>query len=108
MVACIISFRTLFVRNEQLSDEIHAVHMRQQSEERRRQGLNKRMRMLRDSVLDTCRSLEGHWDDPNESLSRTVRLPKPPSGGLIVDFSTDAGSSLDQRFSKESSNESQV
>lgn len=64
--------------------------------------------MLHDSVLDTCRSLEGHWDNSNESLLRTLRLPKPPSGTLSVDFSTDAGSSLDQRFSKESSNQSQV
>ncbi|KAG6363083.1 hypothetical protein INS49_008178 [Diaporthe citri] len=108
LIACIVSFRSLFVRNEQQSDARDAAHMRQQSEERRRRGLKERMRMLHDSVLDTCRSLEGHWDDSNESLLRTLQVPKPPSGRLSVDFSTHAGSSFDQRVSKESSNQSQV
>lgn len=67
-----------------------------------------RMRRLHDSVLDTCRTWEGHWDDSSQSLLRTFRLPNPPSGRLSVDFSRDTGVSSSQRVSKEFSNEFQA
>lgn len=65
-----------------------------------------RMRRLHDSVMDTCRSWEGHWDDP--TLLRTFRLPKPPSGRLSIDFSKDSCETSDHNLSKETGNESQV
>ncbi|KAK2606503.1 hypothetical protein N8I77_005246 [Diaporthe amygdali] len=108
IIACIVSFRTLFVHNEQQSEARDAGCKRQESEERRRQGLTERMRRLYDSVLDTCRTWEGHWDDSSLSLLRTFRLPKPPSGRLSVDFSRDTGVSSSQRVSKEFSNEFQA
>ncbi|KAJ0104203.1 hypothetical protein J7T55_001690 [Diaporthe amygdali] len=108
IIACIVSFRTLFVHNEQQSEARDAGRKRQESEERRRQGLMERMRRLHDSILDTCRTWEGHWDDSSLSLLRTFRLPKPPSGRLSVDFSRDTGVSSSQRVSKELSNEFQA
>lgn len=65
-----------------------------------------RLRRLHDSVLDTCRTWEGAWEDSDMSLLRTFRLPKPPSGRLSVDFSRDDGGSFSQAPSKESRNDS--
>jgi hypothetical protein len=65
-----------------------------------------RMRMLYDSVLDTCPGWEGRSDDSRLSLLRISRLPELPSRRLSVDFSR--GASSDQSLSEESSNELQV
>lgn len=108
IIACLVSFRTLFVRNEQQSEAKEAEERNLQSNERRRRGLMERMRRLHDSVLDTCRTWEGEWDDSNASFLRTVRLPKPPSGRLSVDFSRDTGGSSDLKLSRETRNEYQV
>lgn len=67
----------------------------------------KKIRRLHDSIMDTCRSWEGHWEDTSLSLLRTFRLPKPPSGRLSIDFSRNADDS-DHKLSKEPGNESQV
>lgn len=104
IVACVVSFRTLFVHKENQSAVKEEVRLRQESVDRRRQNFLERMRRLHDSVLDTCRTLEGPWEDSDVSLLRISKyhLPKPPSGRLSVDFSRDNGNSLTQKRSGDS------
>lgn len=104
VVACVVSFRTLFMHKENQSAAKEEGRLRQESADRRRYNIMERMRRLHDSVLDTCRTLEGPWEDSNVSFLRTYQLPKPPSGRLSVDFSMDGGESFSQKRSRDSEN----
>lgn len=63
IVACAISFRTLFIHKEKQSAAKEEGRQSQASADHRRQNFLERMRRLHDSVLDTCRTLEGPWED---------------------------------------------
>lgn len=109
IIACIVSFRTLFIHKEQQqSDAKKEENKHQQAADhmQRKKSFLERMQRLRDSVLDTCRTWEGAWDDSDLSLLRTFRLPQPPSGRLSVDFSRDDGTSFSQSASKNSGDDS--
>ncbi|KAI1654487.1 hypothetical protein F4813DRAFT_371097 [Daldinia decipiens] len=92
IIACIVSFRTLFVQRENKNNE------RLQEQQRReaayqsaiRRGKRWRAKALHfhDSVLDTCRTLEGWSGSEAETLSMR-RLPGVPSGLMTVDFNDD-------------------
>lgn len=109
IIACIVSFRTLFIHKEQQqSDAKNEENKHQQvaDQMQRRKSFLKRMHRLRDSVLDTCRTWEGTWNGSDMSLLRTFRLPQPPSARLSVDFSSDDGTSFSQSASKNSGDSS--
>ncbi|KAI0451596.1 hypothetical protein F5B21DRAFT_486532 [Xylaria acuta] len=91
IVACIASFRSLFVHRDQKSAA------RREEEQRRkanyqsamRRGWRARLNYWHDSVLDTCRTLEG-WSGSSAETLAMHRLPTVPSGLLTVDFQDDA------------------
>ncbi|KAI1768439.1 hypothetical protein GGR53DRAFT_462406 [Hypoxylon sp. FL1150] len=86
LIACVISFRSLFVqtRNKaEIQAGIQAEQLRAQRERGGGGGLRRRMRELHDTLLDTCRELEG-CDAECEMHS----LPMPASGLMTVDFSS--------------------
>ncbi|KAK7974517.1 hypothetical protein PG989_016365 [Apiospora arundinis] len=85
-VACIVSFRALFVQREK---SVNAREEEKQQREAaylsaRRRGWRARARQMHDSVLDTFRSAE--------DMSRTGKsngLPDVPSGLMTVNFEDD-------------------
>ncbi|KAK0628380.1 hypothetical protein B0T17DRAFT_505061 [Bombardia bombarda] len=93
IVACIVSFRTLFVhkgnqnseryRQQQQRDEAYRSAMR-------RRGWRSKAREFHDSVLETCKDIEGSWSLSEDSYAMgRGGLPMPPSGLMTVDFSND-------------------
>lgn len=89
LIACIVSFRTLFVqRNNKVQDE-HQKHLLREAahQSAMRRGWRTRARQFHDSVLDTCKTLEG-WSDSDETLGMRS-LPGVPSGLMTVDFNDD-------------------
>lgn len=60
-----------------------------QSAMRRGKGWRARARNLHDSVLDTCKTLEGWYDSDAETLAMRG-LPVVPSGLMTVDFHDDS------------------
>jgi hypothetical protein len=89
LIACIVSFRTLFVqRNKKIQDE-HQKHLLREAarQSAMRRGWRARARQLHESVLETCKTLEG-WSDSDEAL-RMRSLPGVPSGLMTVDFNDD-------------------
>lgn len=90
LISCIVSFRSLFLRREKTSHDL--LRERQRKESARQNALDKRWRIrlrnLHDSVLDTCRTLEG-WPGSDEELNAMRTLPSVPSGLMTVDFSDD-------------------
>lgn len=98
-MACIVSFRTLFVHKEQQqSDAKEAEARRRQVEDQ--SADERRMRQPRhDSLLHTCsRTCEAEGrlvvEDSDLSLLGTsmvpFRLPKPASGRFSIDFSRES------------------
>ncbi|KAL7628399.1 hypothetical protein AAE478_002601 [Parahypoxylon ruwenzoriense] len=91
IIACMVSFRTLFVQQDKNSEN------RLQEEQRRaaarqnavRRGWQGRARHMYDSLLDTLKSLEGQSSSDTGSLGMRG-LPVVPSGLMTVDFNDDA------------------
>ncbi|KAF4636503.1 hypothetical protein G7Y89_g1573 [Cudoniella acicularis] len=90
IVACIVSFRTLFVQRENISSA-RAQEQQQREEACQsaiRKGWRARMHRLHDSVLDTCKSLEG-WSGSEAETLAMRGLPGVASGLMTVDFNDD-------------------
>lgn len=93
IIACTVSFRSLFVNKQRQHQEVtpgqspQAGQQWTSTEEKKRRWRNERLRRFHDSVLDTCRTLEGSWDSSEFAMLPGHTLPKPPSGRLSVDFS---------------------
>ncbi|KAK9425269.1 putative Integral membrane protein [Seiridium unicorne] len=90
-VACIVSFRTLFVqRGNQVVDRVQEQRIREAAyKSAMRRGLRARARQLHDSVLETCKTLEG-WSGSNAESLKMRGLPGVPTGLMTVDFGDDA------------------
>lgn len=88
IIACLVSFRMLFVNREQKAKKRLQEQQRKEAflqSKARRRWQNKVLR-LHDSVLDTCRNLEGV--DLVDSRADTFALDVP-SGLMTVDFNDD-------------------
>lgn len=94
-IACIVSFRSLFVRR---AEKESALRREQQQREaayrsaiRRGRGWRARWQQLNESVLDKCRTLED-WQgsDVDNPHGNCNGLPTVPSGLMTVDFHDDA------------------
>jgi hypothetical protein len=90
MIACVVSFRTLFVQQRNVSQE------REQKQQRRQQlydnaiqrGLRFRARQMHDSLLDTYKTLEGLSQSEDEKSMHG--LPSVPTGLMTVNFEDDS------------------
>ncbi|KAI1414861.1 hypothetical protein F5Y13DRAFT_9797 [Hypoxylon sp. FL1857] len=90
IIACIVSFRTLFVHQERKSED------RVQEEQRRaalrqeaaRKGWQARAHHMYDSVLGTLKTLEG-YETGDSNSGRMRGLPVVPTGLMTVDFNDD-------------------
>ncbi|KAK3942881.1 hypothetical protein QBC46DRAFT_351976 [Diplogelasinospora grovesii] len=92
IIACIVSFRTLFVQRKNESSARYQQRVRREQAYRSalRRGWRAKAREFHDSVLDTCKTLEGEWSDSfDEMLAMDAVLPKPASGLMTVDFGND-------------------
>ncbi|KAI1630817.1 hypothetical protein F4809DRAFT_235431 [Biscogniauxia mediterranea] len=91
IIACMVSFRTLFVQQERNSEK--RIQIEQQLAAARQEaaqgGWHRRARHMYDSVLDTLKSLEGSPSD-RSGVSDRSGLPIVPSGLMTVDFNDDA------------------
>ncbi|GAW17836.1 hypothetical protein ANO14919_073030 [Xylariales sp. No.14919] len=83
LIACAVSFRSLFVQRRAVMSDNQPRQRRTPSGNRERTGgrLSDRMRRWQDSFLDTCYELEGPDD------YQLHNLPKPVSSRMTVDFS---------------------
>ncbi|KAI1087192.1 hypothetical protein F5B19DRAFT_500296 [Rostrohypoxylon terebratum] len=91
IIACMVSFRTLFVQQDRKSEnriqlEQRLVAARQEAVGR---GWQIRARRMYDSLLDTLKSLEG-YSSTDSQHSGMRGLPVIPSGLMTVDFNDDA------------------
>ncbi|KAI0470472.1 hypothetical protein GGR56DRAFT_683861 [Xylariaceae sp. FL0804] len=93
IVACVVSFRSLFVQRDTPSST--ADREREQREAAYRSALRHKrswvakVRHMHDSVLDTCKTLEG-WDGSKADTLSMRNLTNVPSGLMTVDFEDDA------------------
>lgn len=89
IIACVVSFRTLFVNRDQKAKNRIQENERRQAflESKLRRKWQHKVRQLHNSVLDTCRDLEGSdWPGGRfETFAVDV-----PSGLMTVDFSEDS------------------
>ncbi|KAK3335205.1 hypothetical protein B0T19DRAFT_436090 [Cercophora scortea] len=99
IIACLVSFRTLFTQKDHAQDDLEA---RQYQERKKREevavravnpaghenngGLRGRLRNLHDSLLETCRTIEGA-DEPDAISPLPDAAPDPDR--ISVDFSHD-------------------
>lgn len=88
LIACIVSFRSLFIQKRNKTElqarrEAERLRIRTSNRERDSGGWRRRIQELHDTLLDTCRELEG-FDTENEMSN----LPMPASGLMTVDFSS--------------------
>jgi hypothetical protein len=99
IIACIVSFRTLFVQRRHGADEREQVKMRHEEHHQSalRRGMRARARQFYDSVLDTCRTFEGVSD--TESHLSKGGLPGVPTGLMTLNFNDD--SNWRKNFDKE-------
>ncbi|KAI0598177.1 hypothetical protein F4775DRAFT_556885 [Biscogniauxia sp. FL1348] len=91
IVACIVSFRALFVRRERKSEDLLQEEQKRAAARQAaiRRGHHGRARHMYESLLDTLKSLEGY--SSSDSDSHGMRgLPVVPSGLMTVDFNDDA------------------
>ncbi|KAK7993721.1 hypothetical protein PG989_007102 [Apiospora arundinis] len=88
LIACVVSFRSLFMHREQKSSDREMQRQRQESAHHNavQRGWRLRMARFHDSVLDTCRDLEGMPESEEELLAMRSGLPGVPSGLMTVDF----------------------
>ena len=90
IIACIVSFRSLFVQRAQKSSAPREEQHRREAAYRSAiRGWRARRQKLYDSVLDTCRALEG-WSGSDAETLNMRGLPTVPSGLMTVDFQDDA------------------
>ncbi|KAI1770182.1 hypothetical protein F4818DRAFT_273034 [Hypoxylon cercidicola] len=87
LIACFVSFRSLFTQRRnrtslQARRQAERLHIRTGNRERGSGALRRKMRELYDTLLETCRELEG-LDTEHEMHN----LPMPASGLMTVDFS---------------------
>ncbi|KAI1365722.1 hypothetical protein F5Y08DRAFT_338479 [Xylaria arbuscula] len=84
LVACTVSFRSLFVQRRAIVSDNHPQQHRAPNHScgGNGRGRSDRVRRWQDSFLDTCYELEG--SDENYQMGS---LPKPVSGRMTVDFS---------------------
>ncbi|KAI1108698.1 hypothetical protein F5Y14DRAFT_435297 [Nemania sp. NC0429] len=84
VIACVVSFRSLFVRRAAESNERVEERARRDAARQSvlRRGWQARLRQFHNSVLDTCKTLEG-WSDSGTEMHK---LPAVPSGLMTVDF----------------------
>ncbi|KAI1746707.1 hypothetical protein F4782DRAFT_41077 [Xylaria castorea] len=91
LIACIVSFRSLFVHRE--TNVNNLINERQRQESARRNAIHKGWRLkaqnFHESILDTCRTMEG-WTGSEAELLTMNCLSKVPSGLMTVDFNDDA------------------
>ncbi|KAK5632011.1 hypothetical protein RRF57_007725 [Xylaria bambusicola] len=87
IIACVVSFRSLFVRKATKSNDLAEERMRREAlrQSALRRGWQARLGQLQDSILQTCKTLEG-W---SYSDAETHSLPHIPSGLMTVDFNDD-------------------
>ncbi|KAH7329690.1 hypothetical protein B0I35DRAFT_474258 [Stachybotrys elegans] len=93
LVACIVSFRTLFVQRENRSKDRYEKEQRRKAiynSAMRRRGWRGRASAWRESILETCKTLEGWSGSEGETLYPNRGLPDPPIGLMTVDFNDDA------------------
>lgn len=102
LIACIISYRALFVQREQRSYENHVGQDRLKGEagtkatSDKQSGLIKRARLYHDSLLQTFKSLETRHD---------MELPHPETGRFSSSFLTEV-ENYDTAMKKTSTNSS--
>ena len=90
IIACIVSFRSLFVQRANKSSAPRQEQARREAAYRSAiRGWRARRQKLYDSVLDTCRELEG-WSGSDAETLNMRGLPTVPSGLMTVDFQNDA------------------
>ncbi|KAK8051772.1 hypothetical protein PG993_003157 [Apiospora rasikravindrae] len=85
LVACIVSFRALFVQRESSIDARQEKQQQREAAYRsaKRRGWRARARQMHDSVLDTFRSAE---EISGVDQRKPQRLPDVPSGLMTVNF----------------------
>lgn len=89
IIACIVSFRSLFVQRAKKSTAPREEQRRREAAYRSAiRGWRARRQKLYDSVLDTCRELEG-WSGSDAETLNMRGLPTVPSGLMTVDFHDD-------------------
>ncbi|KAK4184522.1 hypothetical protein QBC35DRAFT_505785 [Podospora australis] len=90
IIACIVSFRSLFVQRAKKSSAVREEQERREAAYRSaiRRGWRYKLAMMQDSVLDTCRTLEG-WTGSSEETLHMNGLPNIQSGLMTVDFQDD-------------------
>lgn len=89
LVGCILSFRSLFVyREKKMRDRMREQQKHAEAQRLRVPGWRLRARRFQDSLVTTCKSLEG-WSDSEASTLTMFGLPKPASGLMTVDFEDD-------------------
>ncbi|KAL2016803.1 hypothetical protein VTK56DRAFT_2972 [Thermocarpiscus australiensis] len=92
LIACIVSFRSLFVQRANKSSAMREQQRRREeayrSALRRGQGWRAKLRQFHDGVLETCRTLEG-WSGSDGGPPAMRGLPTVPSGLMTVDFQDD-------------------
>ncbi|KAI1131764.1 hypothetical protein F5Y10DRAFT_261927 [Nemania abortiva] len=94
LIACAVSFRSLFVQRRAKASKTSGMQARLQHTPTSKRGPNSgglgaRMRRWQESFLDTCYELEG--SDPGFQMRS---LPRPASGGITIDFSHGAEASV--------------
>ncbi|KAK3313271.1 hypothetical protein B0H66DRAFT_447173, partial [Apodospora peruviana] len=90
VIACVVSFRTLFVQRAAKSSAAHDERQWREAAYRSaiRNGWRYKLRQVQDSVLDTCKTLEG-WSGSEAETLAMHGLPTVPSGLMTVDFNDD-------------------
>jgi len=93
IIACVVSFRTLFVQKSKKKQD--ALRQQQRREEayrsaiRRGRGWRNKFQQIQDSMLYTCKELEG-WSGSEAETLAMRGLPTVPSGLMTVDFDDDS------------------
>ncbi|KUI53627.1 Lipase [Cytospora mali] len=89
IIACCVSFRALFLQQEHRSQQARDQKRKETGSmyamDENRKGFRAKARWLHDSLLDTCRDLEG------TTATNAFGQPVPPSGRLSVDFERGLG-----------------
>lgn len=94
IIACMVSFRSLFVQRANKSSAAREEQVRREaayrSAMRRHQqgGWRAKLHKMQDSMLDTCRTLED-WSGSDADTLAARGLPMVPSGLMTVDFHDD-------------------
>ncbi|KAH8883486.1 hypothetical protein GQ53DRAFT_752963 [Thozetella sp. PMI_491] len=90
IIACVVSFRTLFVQQRNQSSIRYNEEQRREAEYRdaMQRGWRVRLRHFHDSVIYTCKSLEGYSSSDASSMAMRG-IPQTGMGLMTVDFNDD-------------------